>query len=404
MTLSTLAADENGYAIRRSTECDSLGDRGRASAGFPPDLAGAIDGPPGTGALSLSVSGLSHSYGSKQVIGDISFDIPAGEVAALLGPSGCGKTTVLRAIAGLIRPRSGVVHLGGADLSLIPANARRIGVVFQSFALFPHFTVRQNIAYPLACQRVPRRDRNRRVEELVGLLRLEGLVERLPRELSGGQQQRVAVGRALAANPSLLLLDEPFGALDRALRLDLQVELLKLQRSLGITTLIITHDQEEAQTLASRLVLMNDGRVEQIGSPSEIYDAPVSLFASRFIGHSNQIAATVIDSRNTQSVLRLSTGERLVLPRKLDFSAGDHVELAVRPEHVFLCGEMLPGRLKVQSMVTLPLGPTLIHDIVLSDGTEVKATEARQSTEFHRPGDLPAYVELDLHRCNIFAS
>jgi len=401
--LSTLATDKKKYINRRLPECDSLGGRGRASAGLSPDLAGGIDGPLGNDALRLSVSDLSHSYGAKQVIGDISFEIPAGEIVALLGPSGCGKTTVLRAIAGLISPRSGVIRLGSTDLSQIPANARRIGVVFQSFALFPHFTVKQNIAYPLACQRVPRRDRSGRVEELVGLLRLEGLVDRLPRELSGGQQQRVAVGRALAANPSLLLLDEPFGALDRGLRQDLQVELLKLQRSLGITTLIITHDQEEAQTLASRLVLMNDGRVEQIGSPCEIYDAPASLFANQFIGHSSQIAATVVDNRDTESVLRLSTGEQLVLPGKLDFPTGDHVVLTVRPEHVRLHSRMLQGRLKVISIVTLPLGPTLTHNIILSDGTELKASEPRRSAEFHRSQDLPTFVELDLRRCKVFA-
>lgn len=241
----------------------------------------------------LSVRGLTHSYGGLNAISDISFEIAAGEIVALLGPSGCGKSTVLRAIAGLIQPKSGVIQLGGEDIANVSARARGIGMVFQNYALFPHLTVAENIAYPLACQKVGRTERRERIEEMLSLVQLKGFGHRLPRELSGGQQQRVAVARAIAGRPSLLLLDEPFGALDRALRFDLQVELLHLQKTLGITTLIVTHDQEEAQSLAGRLVLMNKGNVEQIDTPMAVYDRPRSLFVNTFIGQANVLHGTV---------------------------------------------------------------------------------------------------------------
>jgi putative spermidine/putrescine transport system ATP-binding protein len=229
---------------------------------------------------ALSVAGLSHSYGGVPAIEGVTFDVAPGEIVALLGPSGCGKSTILRAIAGLIQPGGGRIRLGGRDVTRLPARSRGIGMVFQNYALFPHLTVAENIAYPLACQHVARSERRERVRELVDLVRLSGYEKRLPRELSGGQQQRVAVARAIAASPSLLLLDEPFGALDRALRFDLQVEMLRLQKSVGITTLIVTHDQDEAQSLASRLVLVNKGRTEQIDSPADVYDRPQTLFAN----------------------------------------------------------------------------------------------------------------------------
>ena len=246
-----------------------------------------------TNSLSLSVKGLSHAYAGQPAIEGVSFEVPAGEIAALLGPSGCGKSTVLRAIAGLLPVAPGIISLGGKDVSPLTGRERGIGMVFQNYALFPHMTVAENVAYPLSFRGWDRKRRQARVEELLATVQLTGLARRLPKQLSGGQQQRVAVARALAVDPTLLLLDEPFAALDRALRLDLQIELVRLQRTLGITTIIVTHDQEEAQALASQLVVMNRGHVEQTGSPTEIYDRPATLFVNGFVGYAGQIRATV---------------------------------------------------------------------------------------------------------------
>ena len=261
------------------------------------------------GTTSLSVQGLTHRYDGKIAVDNATFHVASGEIAALLGPSGCGKTTILRAIAGFLPVQPGVISLGDKDLSSLPGSARGIGMVFQNYALFPHMTVAENIAYPLTCHGWSRERRSARVDELLSVVHLNGLGRRLPRSLSGGQQQRVAVARALAVDPALLLLDEPFAALDRALRLELQMELIRLQRTLGITTIIVTHDQEEAQTLANRIIVMNNGVVEQVGSATDVYDAPASLFVNRFVGHASSIAAVVRSVEASGTILEVSTGE-----------------------------------------------------------------------------------------------
>lgn len=355
-------------------------------------------------ARALSVRALTHAYNSgAPVVEDVSFDVPAGEITALLGPSGCGKSTVLRAIAGLIRPSQGTVSLGTTDLTVLSARARGIGMVFQSYALFPHLTIAENIAYPLACQRVARPERRKRVEELLALIRLDGFGDRLPRELSGGQQQRVAVARALASRPSLLLLDEPFGALDRALRFDLQVEMLRLQKSLGITTLIVTHDQEEAQSLATSLVLMNRGRVEQIDSPAIVYDQPKTLFVNSFIGQASQLVGIVESSGDDDAAIRLTSGEVLVLKRRLNFVRGASVVVTCRPEHVRLHATSGPSTIEARLVVSVPLGPTLVHDLELANGAQIRATEMRGAAG--TPPDLPGqrvFIQIDTDRCHVF--
>jgi len=354
-------------------------------------------------ARALSVRALTHSYGgTAPAVDDVSFDVPAGEIAALLGPSGCGKSTVLRAIAGLIRPNRGTISLGTANLTVLSARARGIGMVFQNYALFPHLTVAENIAYPLACQRVPRPERRARVAELLALIRLDGFGSRLPRELSGGQQQRVAVARALAARPSLLLLDEPFGALDRALRFDLQVEMLRLQKSLGVTTLIVTHDQEEAQSLATRLVLMNRGRVEQIDSPTVVYDRPKTLFVNSFIGHASRLPGIVEASRGREAMVRLSTGDTLVLKRDLQFIAGAPVVVTCRPEDMRLLAAPGPATIEARLTISVPLGPTLVHDLRLVDGTEIRATEMRGAAGGAAIAGDRVYIQIDTDRCHVF--
>ncbi len=350
----------------------------------------------------LSVQGLTHSYGGSNAINDISFTIEPGEVVALLGPSGCGKSTVLRAIAGLIQPKAGKIVLGDDDLASLSARARGIGMVFQNYALFPHLTVAENIAYPLACQQISRPARKKRVEEMLAMVRLGEFGNRLPRELSGGQQQRVAVARAIAGRPSLLLLDEPFGALDRALRFDLQVELLHLQKTLGITTLIVTHDQEEAQSLANRLVLMNKGHVEQIDTPMAVYDRPRSLFVNTFIGQANQLPATVLRFDNDTTLIGLADNTTLRLPRRLSFTLGSKITLTCRPEEVRLLPQPGENSQKVTVAVSVPLGPVLLHELKLDCGTSLRASEVRSpGTPVPLPG-TSLFADIDTTRCHAF--
>lgn len=351
---------------------------------------------------NLSVKGLTHRYGTALAIDGVSFDVAPGEIVALLGPSGCGKSTVLRSIAGLIKPQSGEITLGAANLTARPARERGIGMVFQNYALFPHLTVAENIAYPLACQHVPKAERRLRVAELLALVRLDSMANRLPRELSGGQQQRVAVARALAARPSLLLLDEPFGALDRALRFDLQVEMLRLQRSLGITTLIVTHDQEEAQSLAGRLVLMNQGRVEQIDTPTGVYDRPKTLFVNSFIGQANQLSGAIASLEADRSTIRLQLGETLVIPRRLDFVIGAPVVVTCRPEAISLASEAGPDRLAAEATVAIALGATLVHELALADGTEIRCSQMRGPRTRPAVAGERLFAQFDTSRCHVF--
>jgi putative spermidine/putrescine transport system ATP-binding protein len=241
----------------------------------------------------LSLNGLSKHYGDFYAVREVSLTIADGEFLVLLGPSGCGKTTTLRMVAGFIEPSAGHVRLAGQDVTLLPPWKRNAGMVFQSYALFPHMTVAQNVAFGLEMRKLPRADIERRVEEALALVRLGGYGGRLPRQLSGGQQQRVALARALAIRPDVLLLDEPLSNLDAKLRQEVRVEIRELQRQLGLTTVMVTHDQEEALTMADRLVVMNEGSVRQVGSQRDLYERPADRFVAGFVGRSTFLAGTV---------------------------------------------------------------------------------------------------------------
>jgi putative spermidine/putrescine transport system ATP-binding protein len=231
---------------------------------------------------------------------------------------------------------------------------------------------------------------------------LEGMERRLPRSLSGGQQQRVAVARALAVDPALLLLDEPFAALDRALRLDLQMELIRLQRKFGVTTIIVTHDQEEAQQLANQIIVMNKGHVEQAGTATNIYDNPSSLFVNRFVGHANCIRATVEATCADGTTLTISSGATLTLPHQLKFIAGSRVVLTARPEDLTLSVEPSKGALAADLVMSLPHGPNVIHSLALSDGTELKTVEPRDRAVITSPGRKQVFVMLDAKKLHAF--
>ncbi len=241
----------------------------------------------------LDITGLAKRYGDFYAVRDVSLGIKDGEFLVLLGPSGCGKTTTLRMVAGFIEPTAGHVKLGGSDVTLLPPWKRNAGMVFQSYALFPHLTVAQNVAFGLEMRKLARADIERRVEETLALVRLTGYGARLPRQLSGGQQQRVALARALAIRPDVLLLDEPLSNLDAKLRQEVRVEIRELQRQLGLTTVMVTHDQEEALTMADRLVVMNEGSVRQVGSQRDLYERPADRFVAGFVGRSTFLDGTV---------------------------------------------------------------------------------------------------------------
>jgi putative spermidine/putrescine transport system ATP-binding protein len=275
---------------------------------------------------SLDIEQLAKRYGDFYAVRDVSLRVADGEFLVLLGPSGCGKTTTLRMVAGFIEPTSGMVRLGGGDVTLLPPWRRNAGMVFQSYALFPHLTVAQNVAFGLEMRKLPRADIERRVEETLALVRLAGYGARLPRQLSGGQQQRVALARALAIRPDVLLLDEPLSNLDAKLRQEVRVEIRELQRQMGLTTVMVTHDQEEALTMADRLVVMNEGSVRQVGSQRDLYERPADRFVAGFVGRSTFLDGAV------EAAGRFRTDGGLSLACR-DGKAGRAV-LSLRPERV----------------------------------------------------------------------
>ena len=247
---------------------------------------------PLTGA-SVRVSGLTKQYRELRALDNVSLDIEAGEFITLLGASGSGKSTLLNIIAGFIKPDAGTVEVDGRDLTRVPPHKRGLGMVFQHYALFPHMTVFENVAFPLRRRRVPKQELTRRVQEALDIVELGRLGNRMPAQLSGGQQQRVALARAIVFHPRVLLMDEPLGALDKRLREQLQIEIKRLHRELGITFVFVTHDQEEALAMSDRIALLREGRIVQVGTPDELYERPVELYAAEFLGESNIFRGTV---------------------------------------------------------------------------------------------------------------
>lgn len=280
--------------------------------------------------MSVTVSNLVKRFtpGGRPAVHGVSFTAPTGAITTLLGPSGSGKTTVLRMVVGLERADGGSVTLGEVDCTHLPVRTRGVGVVFQGYALFRHLTVRRNIAFGLEVAKVPKAEREARVDEMLALVQLEQFANRYPEQLSGGQQQRVAFARALATKPKVLLLDEPFGALDTRVRHELRAWLAELHEKTHVTTLLVTHDQEEALELSQRVVVMNEGRIEQIGSPTDIYDRPATPFVASFIGNANVLSAKVTGGTAAVGALELTTSAAT--------PDGTVVQAFVRPDEVKL--------------------------------------------------------------------
>lgn len=282
-------------------------------------------------APHLVVRQIAKRYGAATVLDGIDLTIARGELVTLLGPSGCGKTTLLRIVAGLVSPDGGTVELAGRDVTRVPPHKRRVGVVFQSYALFPHLTVAGNVAFGLKLQNLPRDVVEEKVARALSLVQLGHLGQRPIAALSGGQQQRVALARAMAVEPEVMLFDEALSALDRKLREDMQGELRRLLTDIGATAIFVTHDQDEALTMSDRIAVMNKGRIEQLADPMTVYSRPASLFALSFVGLSTQIAGTVSEARDGTVKVDTDAGEILANGH---FTVGSYVVVGVRPEHV----------------------------------------------------------------------
>ncbi|ACA18403.1 ABC transporter related [Methylobacterium sp. 4-46] len=337
----------------------------------------------GTGR-SVVLDGITHRYGEAVAVGNVTLDIKGGELVSLLGPSGCGKTTLLRIVAGFLRQTEGRVIVGDAVMDDLPPSRRAVGIVFQNYALFPHLSVAENVAYGLAARGAPRAEQEAEAERLLGLVQLGAMAERYPRQLSGGQQQRVALARALAIRPAVLLLDEPFAALDKNLRLDMQIEVKRLQRVAGVTTILVTHDQEEALSLSDRVAVLSQGRLEQFAAPTTIYDAPESLFVNTFVGSANTMPGRVVGQEGAGARVALDAGGEIVVRRPgRALAPGARVVACLRPEHLRLTdGE--EGIAGVVEMA-LPLGPTVIHEVRVGAGGALKVAEPRLGGAAARP-------------------
>ncbi len=279
----------------------------------------------------IELRGVSKAIHDHQILYDINLEVRNGEFLTLLGPSGCGKTTLLRLISGFEKPTTGTIFINGKNVDGLPPHLRHVHNVFQSYALFPHMTVYNNVAFGLRCHRVPKKEIDERVSEALKIVKLEKYAQRKPEQLSGGQQQRVAIARAVVNRPLVLLLDEPLSSLDYRLRKTMQIELKQLQRKLGITFIFVTHDQEEALSMSDRVVVMNEGGIEQIGTPRQVYEKPQNLTVATFIGEVNIFECEVTAVNENKVTVNIQGKERLVKSSR-QFTPGQHAHILVRPE------------------------------------------------------------------------
>jgi ABC-type Fe3+/spermidine/putrescine transport system ATPase subunit len=320
-----------------------------------------------TGAF-IAVDKLVKRYGANTVIDHVSFEVPEGEFLTFLGPSGCGKTTTLRSIAGFIQQDSGAISIGGQDMTGVPPYRRHLGMVFQNYALFPHLSVFENVAFGLRIRGVDRTEATKRIETALARVRLAGLGSRLPKQLSGGQQQRVALARALVYEPRVLLLDEPLSNLDAKLRVEMRSEIRALQRDLGVTALYVTHDQEEALSVSDRIMVMNEGRIEQLSTPWQLYNQPETTFVASFVGTSNILPASVSDG-----AMRVAESFDIPCPGSMPRSERGFW-CVIRPEAIGLgpaeAGGVRPGTVGTVQSITL-LGASLRCEIDLVGKTRI---------------------------------
>jgi spermidine/putrescine transport system ATP-binding protein len=338
---------------------------------------------------AIEARGVSKVFGAGvRALDDVSLAIRRNEFFTLLGPSGCGKTTLLRLIAGFEHPSSGALLLNGRDITAMPPHRRPVNTVFQSYALFPHLSVAQNIAFGLEMLGKPRAEVRETVARMLALVKMEALADRRTAEISGGQQQRVALARALAPRPEVLLLDEPLSALDLKLRKAMQIELKRLQAETGITFVFVTHDQEEALTMSDRIAVMRDGRILQTGAPREIYDHPADRFVAGFIGDTNFLRARVLSREGARARLRLDAGIEVSADLPQDLAAGGVVTVAARPEHLELVGPETAGAMPGTLGEAVYFGTDTHFHVALDSGEALVAREQnrRDAADARPPG------------------
>lgn len=315
---------------------------------------------------SVVFENVRKAYGSVTVVPDLSLTIEPGTLVTLLGPSGCGKTTTLRMLAGLEHPTSGRIVIGGKDVTMLPANERDVSMVFQSYALFPHMTIDENVAYGLESSGLKKSEAKRKAQHTLELVGLKDLGHRLPSELSGGQQQRVAVARALVLEPQVLLLDEPLSNLDARLRRRVRTEIRELQQRLRFTAVYVTHDQEEALAVSDQIIIMKEGRIAQKGSPRELYEAPTSAFVADFMGEANVMPCAIIDVEGDHAVVETGGLRHRVAARKAERGVG---KLAVRPNAIMLTSGHAEGAIKGKVLHSAYLGDHVEYEVETDAGT-----------------------------------
>ena len=337
---------------------------------------------------SLHLKQLTKKYDAFQAVSDVDLSVPEGSIVALLGPSGCGKTTILRMIAGFQNVTSGQILIDGSNISHVEPNFRDIGMVFQNYALFPHMTVAKNVAFGLQMRGILKSEQASLVQDALEMVKLSHLAERYPSQLSGGQQQRVALARALIIKPKLLLLDEPLGALDRHLREGLQLELRNLQRKLGVTTVLVTHDQEEALYLADYIAVMNKGRIEQFDTPLNLYDRPRTEFVARFLGVPNIFEAEIQSQSGDETTIALR-GHVFTVTGAAKRSVNSECKISIRPSHIEVARaddprEGMPGRINLAH----ELGERTVYHIE-ANGMTIEANASRlRNIERHAQGGV----------------
>ncbi|MHC2625402.1 spermidine/putrescine ABC transporter ATP-binding subunit [Bradyrhizobium huanghuaihaiense] len=344
---------------------------------------------------SIRISRLEKRFGPVFAVDGVNLDIAAGEFIALLGPSGSGKTTILMSVAGFEFPTSGTIQVDSEDLTYVPSNRRNLGMVFQNYTLFPHMTILDNVAFPLKMRGLPKAERHARAEAALATVRLGGYGSRRPNELSGGQQQRVALARAIVYQPRVLLMDEPLSALDKNLREDMQLEIKRLHAELGITVIFVTHDQSEALTMADRIAVLKDGKIQQIGPARELYERPANLFTAGFVGEMNFVDVTVESVGDLVSV-RLPWGETWQLPPTAAVDAatvGEAAVMAVRPERLRLGTGAAGQVVKVTLSDIVYAGAAMLLIGRLPDGTELRARiPGASQLDALAPGDVATFT------------
>ncbi|MFI5011812.1 MAG: ABC transporter ATP-binding protein [Hyphomicrobiales bacterium] len=351
----------------------------------------------------LTIAGFVKRFGDVRAADGIDLTVEPGHLLTLLGPSGCGKTTVLQAIAGFVDPDEGDIRIDGASLLPVLPERRETAMLFQQYALFPHLTVRDNIGFGLRMRGVPKQESAARILEALRLVQIEALADRFPRQLSGGQRQRVALARAVVTRPRILLLDEPFGALDQNLRDDMQVELRKLQQGLGITSLIVTHDQKEALILSDRIAVMNAGRIEQMGTPDEIYDRPCTQFVARFMGVENILPVAVARATSSETIASIA-GVRVP---GLAAIAGQpaSAELAIRAEAIEMRLGVASGDSEAAGSITFArrIGSSVRYEVVIAPDLVVVVIQPRRQELGLSPGQAVA-LRFPPSRCTLLGS